>query len=158
MYKTRNKPHRGIFSLASLSISFTQSLSLSFFPLDETKPRDTFARVCIQFHAPIELLRRFDSQRRIEPILLRETGFDNLSDDIRFARLVASGCRGSPPGKHGVHLARKLERVQFSAIFLRLSLTHPWMVSTKRDNAFLCTRTDEESSNLSSSSISRIAR
>lgn len=102
------------YSRSLLSPFRSLSLSLSFFPLDETKPRDTFARVCIQFHAPIELLRRFDSQRRVEPILLRETGFDNLSDDIRFARLVASGCRGSPPGKHGVHLARELERTIFS--------------------------------------------
>lgn len=146
MYKTRNKPHRGIFSLASLPVQ-SLSFSLSLFPLDETKPRDTFARVCIQFRAPIELLRRFDSQRRLEPILLRETGFDNLSDDVRF---VAPGCapRVISSGKARRALSSGVKAYNFQPFSFDLALANRGRHTTKRDNAFLCTLPERQSSNL----------
>lgn len=92
MYKTRNKPHRGIFSLASsLPIPlhrFSLSLSLILSSLDETKPRDTFDPSMY----PVSRAYRASASTpnlRVEPIPQpRETGFDNLSDDIRFARLI----------------------------------------------------------------------
>lgn len=142
---------QGISPIAEYSRSllspFNRSLPLSLSPLDETKPRDTFARVCIQFRAPIELLRRFDSQRRLEPILLRETGFDNLSDDVRF---VAPGCapRVISSGKARRALSSGVKAYNFQPFSVDLALPNRGRRTTKRDNAFLCTLPERQSSNL----------
>lgn len=77
-------------SLLLSPFRFTDSLSLSLIlsSLDETKPRDTFDPSMY----PVSRAYRASASTpnlRVEPIPQpRETGFDNLSDDIRFARLI----------------------------------------------------------------------
>lgn len=110
MYKTRNKPHRGIFSL---------SLSLSFFPLDETR---SHAIRLPEYVYPVSRAYRASASLRF-PTSSRanSTSRDWLWQFIgrysirktRRSKIRASS-RGSPPEKRGVHLARELKRTIFS--------------------------------------------